>query len=125
MKIVLLVLALIAPLAACSGAANSPAGVTTDNANDVTVSDCTRKWLGDSKFIKIAYTVNNAGKDSRSYDIQFSVLDPSGTSIGQASAFEAGVQPGRPSKGEASGNMVTASHGPYTCEITRVTTTRG
>lgn len=94
-----------------------------ETAKNITIDTCGVTDLGGTKFAKIAYTVNNPTSKSSSYFFQVALIDSTGAVVSQASGIEPNVLPGRPSKGEASGNVSDSAVKPYTCEVSNVTRT--
>lgn len=95
----------------------------SDAAKDVSVTDCEVQDLAGTKFAKVNYTINNNTSKSSTYLMQFAVVDSTGAGVSQAMGIEPNVLPGRPSKGQASGNVSQSAVGPYKCEVSSVTRT--
>lgn len=102
----------------------TPAQPEVDEAaQNITITNCGVTDLGGTKFADVAYTIDNPTSESSDYFFQIALIDSTGASVSQATGIEPNVLPGRPSQGEASGNVSDSAVGPYTCEVSDVTRT--
>jgi hypothetical protein len=98
-----------------------PAPKADEAAQNIKVTECGVNDLSGTKFAEVNYTISNPTSKSSDYIFQVAVIDSTGASVSQASGFESNVLPGRPSQGQAMGNVSDSAVGPYTCEVSDVT----
>lgn len=112
--------------AAASIPASSKAPVTaelSDAAKNVAVTKCDVQSLGGTSIATVGYTINNPTSKSSTYLLEFAVIDSTKAKVASANGLEPAVLPGRPSQGEAVGNVSSSAVAPFTCEVGNVTRT--
>lgn len=109
-----------APSTASSAPSAPSSAKSSDAAQNVTVTDCKVDNLGGTNLANLGYTVNNPTSKSSNYLIEIDIIDSTKAKVGSANAYEQNVLPGRPSQGQAVGNVSSSAVAPYTCVVGKV-----